>query len=255
MLSIWVDENQFNWDDHIPYILMAYKASVHESTKCTPNLRMLNRETNLPVDLMCGSPPETPECPVKYVEWVRQAMQHAFYFVRKNLQASTTRHKTLYNQNSGSPSCNAGESVWRFYPPIARKKFGKKWDGPYLVVQKVNDLCYKVQKSSQSPSLVVHVDHLKLYESVHPVKSWVTAEIPVELQEGNSQKEVHVEAGEQPVSDIVADSESLVEGRLGTSVQPEDLQLLDDHSHTDEDYSELNPSPIPSTSRVLTFLR
>ena len=47
----------------------------------------------------------------------------------------------------------------------------------------------------------------------------------------------------------MADSESLVEGRLGTSVQPEDLQLLDDHSHSDEDYSELNPSPIPSISR------
>ena len=249
MLSILVDENQFNWDDHIPYILMAYRASVHESTKCTPNLLMLNRETNLPVDLLCGSPPETPECPVEYVEWVRQAMQHAFTFVRKNLQASTERHKTLYNQRSGSPSFNAGESVWRFYPPIARKKFGKKWDGPYLVVQKVNDLCYRIQKSSQSPSLVVHVDHLKLYEGVHPVKSWVTTEIPVELQEGNSQQEVHVEAGEHPVSDIEADSESLIEGRLGTSVQPEDLQLPDDHNNSDEDSSELNPSPIPSTSR------
>ena len=243
MLSTLVDENQFNWDDHIPYILMAYRASVHESTKCTPNLLMLNRETNLPVDLMCGSPPETPECPVEYVEWVRQAMQHAFNFVRKNLQASTERHKTLYNQKSGSPSFNAGESVWRFYPPIARKKFGKKWDGPYLVVQKVNNLCYRIQKSSQSPSLVVHVDHLKLYEGVHPVKSWVTTEIPVELQEGNSQQEVHVEAGEQPVS------ESLIEGHLGTSVQPEDLQLPDDHNNSDEDSSELNPSPIPSTSR------
>ena len=52
----------------------------------------------------------------------------------------------------------------------------------------------------------------------------MTTEIPVELQEGNSQQEVHVEAGEQPVSDIEADSESLIEGRLGTSVQPEDLQ-------------------------------
>ena len=71
----------------------------------------------------------------------------------------------------------------------------------------------------------------------------------LDLQEGNSQQEVHVEAGEQPVSDIEADSESLIEGRLGTSVQPEDLQLPDDHNNSDEDSSELNPSPIPSTSR------
>ena len=56
MLSILVEENRFNWDDHIPYILMSYRASGHGSTKCTPNLLMLNRETNLTVDLMCGSP-------------------------------------------------------------------------------------------------------------------------------------------------------------------------------------------------------
>ena len=124
-----------------------------------------------------------------------------------------------------------------------------KWDDPYLIIQKVNDLCYKIQKSSQSPSLVVHVDHLKFYEGVHPVKSWVTEKIPEELQEGNSQQVVHVEKGEQPLSDIVADSESLVEGCLSTSVQPEDLQLPDDQNLSNEDSSELNPSPMPSTSR------
>ena len=92
------------------------------------------------------------------------------------------------------------------------------------------------------------MDHSKLYDGVHPVKSWVTAKIPVELQEGNSQQEVHVETRELPISDIVPDSESSVEGRLSTSV-PEDLQLLDDHNLSNEDSSELNPSPIPSTSR------
>ena len=89
MLLKLVDETQTNWDDHVLYILMAYRASVHESMKCTPNLLMLNRETNLPLDRMSGSPPETPECSVEYIEWVRQAMQHAFEFVIKNLEANT----------------------------------------------------------------------------------------------------------------------------------------------------------------------
>ena len=179
ILSILVDETQTNWDDHVPYILMAYRATIHESSKCTPNLLMLNWETNLPVDLMSGSPAETPECPVEYEEWVRQAMQHPFEFVRKSLQAKAKRHKTLYDQNSGSPSFNEGQSMWRFYPPKARKKFGKEWGGPYLVVQRVNNLCYKIKKHSRSPPLVVHVDHLKSYEGFHPLKSWLTAEMSV----------------------------------------------------------------------------
>ena len=94
-----------------PYVLMAYWASVHEGTKCTPNLLTLNTETNLPVDLMCGNPPETLQCPVAFVEWVRRAMDHAFEFARRNLQASTERHKHLYDQDSGSPQFARGQSV------------------------------------------------------------------------------------------------------------------------------------------------
>ena len=63
LLSVLVNEAQDNWDDHLPYIMMAHRASFQESTKCTCNLQMLNRETNLPVDLMIVSPPGTTTCP------------------------------------------------------------------------------------------------------------------------------------------------------------------------------------------------
>ena len=76
----------------------------------------------------------------------------------------------------------------------------------------------------------------------------------IQLLHGNSQQEVHVKTGEQPISDTVADSESSVEGRLSTLVQPEDLQLLNDHNLSNKDSSEMNPSPIPSTSQGLNFL-
>ena len=150
---------------------------------------MLNRETNLPVDLMCESPPETPQCPVAFVEWEQRARDHTFEFVRRNLQASTERHKTLYDQDSGSPQFARGQSVWRYYQPKARQKFGKKWEGPYLVIQKVSDLCYKIQKQATAPSLVVHVDHLKLYNGSGPVKSWLPTRAPVVEPMGSSDGE------------------------------------------------------------------
>ena len=119
---------------------------------------------------------ETPQCPVAFVEWVRHVMDHAFEFARRILQASTERHKTLYDQDSGSPQFASGQSFWRYYPPRARQKFGKKWEGPYLVIQKVSNICYKIQKQATAPSLVVHVDHLKLYEGSRPVKKLVAHE-------------------------------------------------------------------------------
>ena len=69
MVTTLVNEARNDWGDLLSFVMMAYRSSVHETTKCTPNLLMLNHETNLPFDLMIGAPPETPACPVQYVDW------------------------------------------------------------------------------------------------------------------------------------------------------------------------------------------
>ena len=163
-LTTLVSEARNDWDDHLPYVWMTYRASVHESTQFTPNRLMLNHETNLSIDLMVGSHPETPTCLVHYVEWVKDASEHAFEFVQRNLKAGTEGQKRLYDRKRGFPKFKMGDSVWQFSPPNAKLKFGKPWEGPYLVTAKVNALCYRIQKTPTSRSTVVHVDHLKLYE-------------------------------------------------------------------------------------------
>ena len=56
-----------HWDDHLPYVMAAYRDTQHKSTGLIPNLLMLNREIDCPLDLMVGLPPgtETIECPIK----------------------------------------------------------------------------------------------------------------------------------------------------------------------------------------------
>ena len=114
---------KWEWDNHLPYVLMAYRSSVQESTKCTPNLLMLNREVTMPLDLIVGDPNEgdQPICPVEYVEWVRLATEQAYAFVRRNLKLSARRQKLYYDQKSGNPEFHVGESVWR-RPPQGETK-------------------------------------------------------------------------------------------------------------------------------------
>ena len=57
MLPMFVNEHQNDWDDHLPYVMIAYRASVQESTGCTPNLLFFGREIALPLDLMVCKPP------------------------------------------------------------------------------------------------------------------------------------------------------------------------------------------------------
>ena len=146
---MFVNEYRDVWDDHIPYVLMAYRASVQESTGCTPNLLFLGRELSLPIDLMFGQPPvkTLPGCPIAYVEWVKQATQSAFELARNNLKDSAVRQEKLYNCHSDIKPLNPGDWVWRWYPPKAREKLGKGWTGHYLVVKKLTDITYQIQKN------------------------------------------------------------------------------------------------------------
>ena len=73
MLTMFVNENKRDWDDHLPYLMMAYRSTEQTSTHCTPNLLMLGKEIKCPLDVMVGNPPSMREtfCPVQYVEWLR----------------------------------------------------------------------------------------------------------------------------------------------------------------------------------------
>jgi len=56
MLSAYVQENQRDWDAHLPYVMMAYRSSEHETTGMSPNMLMFGHEVSTPLDLMFEMP-------------------------------------------------------------------------------------------------------------------------------------------------------------------------------------------------------
>lgn len=166
MLAMFVNDYKDDWDEHLPLLTMAYRASVQESTKCTPNILMLGRETSLPIDIITGSPThpnDAPiECPVKYVEWLKEAMQNAFDFAHENLQNSFQKQKRYYDTKLKIRSFEPKTLVLRWYPPEANQKLGLGWTGPYEVVRKLSDITYEIKRCSDGKLKIVHVDHLKL---------------------------------------------------------------------------------------------
>lgn len=50
MLLAYVDEHHNDWDEHLPYVMMAYRSTVHETTCTIPNMMMLDREVATPLD-------------------------------------------------------------------------------------------------------------------------------------------------------------------------------------------------------------
>jgi len=167
LLSLHVSENRDDWDDHLPYIMMAYRATRHSSTGETPNMMFLASDNRLPIDLMYPVPTDSmvPQCPQHYILWVEKSIACAHERARKYLQKSATRQKRNYDKDCKILTYNVGQKVYRYYIPCGKQKLGCPWTGPYTIVNKINDLHYEIKQENSTKTIRVHIDHLKAFKT------------------------------------------------------------------------------------------
>ena len=94
-LALFTANNQEDWDEHLPYLLMAYRESQHGATACSPALLMYGRELRGPVDLLCGPTPERPDRPPGegYARRLEEGMEKVHAFARHQLQQAGIKMK------------------------------------------------------------------------------------------------------------------------------------------------------------------
>lgn len=178
MMSIFVNENRNNWDDHLPFILMAYRATIQDSTCFSPYKMLFGRDMICPIDIICGFTVNSVNlCPIEYVEWLRFTLTTTYNFAYENLSRAASRQKKNYDRGAKPRGFGEGSFVWRWYPPKAGIKLALGWTGPYFVEAKVSDVLYKIKLLPTSKSLIVHVDHLKPYAGRNVPDGW-QSEIP-----------------------------------------------------------------------------
>ena len=96
MLKNFVNGHQNDWGDDLPFLLLAYRSSIHDSTGCTPNVLFLSRG----LSLMAGNPSKSQNYarPVECVELVRNSMAKCLKFVQNSLQKAATRQISIMIQ-------------------------------------------------------------------------------------------------------------------------------------------------------------
>ena len=156
------DSNQRDWDEQVPFALMAYRSSIQESTGETPNMMMIGREVELPIDLQLHKTDD--EEPGDYARMLRDRMRDAWDRARENLRGSQAVQKRQYNMKQCGHEFKPGYLVW--YRKNTKKKglspkLQVKWIGPYQVQSKLSDVTYRISKGRTSKSLVVQFDNLK----------------------------------------------------------------------------------------------
>ena len=59
LISAFISENQKTWDKDLAILMMAYRATPHETSGLSPTELMLGRQISMPIDVQVGLPPDT----------------------------------------------------------------------------------------------------------------------------------------------------------------------------------------------------
>jgi len=167
MLAKFVATHQRDWDKYLPLVTLAYNSAVHESTGYSPSLLMFGRQINLPIDLVLGNPnDEVPKDRTEFVIDIEEKLSVVHELARKRLQFASDTQKRRYDHKAHEHAYKEGDKVWLHNPQVKQglsRKLTCEWNGPFLIVDKINDVVYRIQRNARSKCKVVHHDRLKLY--------------------------------------------------------------------------------------------
>ena len=165
MLSAHVNDHHDNWDLYLQRCLLAYRTSVHSSTRQSPAMLMFGREVRLPVDIMFHNPGDQPTTTPDYVTKLRHTLQQAYRHARSAGAIALKRQKTWYDKRSSSQHLQVGDMVRLHCPavkPGTTPKFHRPWRGPFSILEKIDDVVFRIADQS-GKTQTVHTDRLKKF--------------------------------------------------------------------------------------------
>ena len=177
MLAMFVSQEHDNWDDLLPFMMLAYNTTVHTSTGYTPYRLVFGDECNLPGNLvhreLRADPP--PGDPGTYASWVQQALYESYDEVRAQQQRATHRQKRKYDSEAVARAFPINCWTLRYYPPARKNKLCSPWIGPYKVVRAPMEWVVGIQLNADARIIYVHMDDLKRCAPPDPEPTWPDA--------------------------------------------------------------------------------
>ncbi|GFU61242.1 retrovirus-related Pol polyprotein from transposon 412 [Trichonephila clavipes] len=118
-LSLLVSSNQHDWDKKLPFFLLAYRISVHETTGYSPSQMPFERDLRLPTDLLFSRQPDAPLVPEEYFEKLQAWMEEIHHLARERISMASEKMKTRYNARTTGHDFHEGDEVWLWNPKLS----------------------------------------------------------------------------------------------------------------------------------------
>ncbi|KAL4379220.1 hypothetical protein GQ457_02G026210 [Hibiscus cannabinus] len=152
LLRAVIKKNIKTWEDCLPHVEFAYNHAVHSATNMSPFEVVYGYNPTTPLDML----------PLPFEQVMNRDGQSKAEFVMKlhqqvkeNLERRTRQYETRANKVKKRVTFDVGDWVWvhfrkERFPAQRRSKLLPRGDGPFQIVEKVNDNAYKFEVKSFS---------------------------------------------------------------------------------------------------------
>ena len=165
MMCHFAASNPSKWDFYAPLITLAYNSQVHSSTKCTPGDMVMGPDSiRLPLDFAWGPPPVVEDIDEPdYVAFLREAMYDIHEYALTNLNSSLTTTKDRFDKGQFGKPYDKDDLVWKLKGRFesGSRKFQKRYDGIYIVREKLSNTSYRIQHLKTHQEEIIHFNRLK----------------------------------------------------------------------------------------------
>ncbi|UYV83011.1 K02A2.6-like, partial [Cordylochernes scorpioides] len=168
MLSMYVNTDQKNWDEILPFITHAYNTTIQETTGYSPFFLMFGREPTSLLDDRNISVDIDKDDYDEYIKHHLDKINRTRKLVINNTIKTQERMKKNYDKKHMERSYEPGElvAVWTPIRKIGKcEKLLRKYFGPYRILKKLPNVNYLIEPKDnpgQNP-LIVHVSRIKPY--------------------------------------------------------------------------------------------
>lgn len=146
---MYVNDEQTDWDEHLPFVMHAYRTSVHDVTEVTPFFAMYGRQCRGLNDLTNAEMlPEGSGDPKHYSTELAQRMEQITQRVRANIQRAQQARLERLNARQRPHGFEVDDMVWLFKLRKPRRrqlvdgvplitahsvKLAPHWRGPFRI--------------------------------------------------------------------------------------------------------------------------
>ena len=167
LLRAVIQRNLKNWEECLPHVEFAYNRSVHGSTNCSPFKVVYGFNPLTPLDLL----------PLPLDKANLEGKQKAEFIktlhekVHVNIEKKTLQYEKQHNKGRKQVIFEPGDWVWvhlrkERFPNQRKSKLMPRGDGPFKVLQRINNNAYKLELPSEygNVSATFNVSDLSLFD-------------------------------------------------------------------------------------------